>query len=133
MSEYVLSQSVEDDLDKIAQYTIERWGISQARRYGSALEAHFGALASETAKAKLVFDYWPELQVSRCEHHYVFSLRRSASPLAILAVFHESMDLPMRLRERLDDESIETYTEDRIAEFGSDEQEIDARLPKNGS
>jgi len=58
MSEYVLADGAEDDLEKIAEYTIDRWGVEQARKYG-----------------------------------------------AILAVFHENMDLPSRLQERLDDEN----------------------------
>lgn len=71
-------------------------------RYGAALEAHFRALVSGALKPLRVFDTWPELQVSRCQHHHVFSLQRSCAPLVVLAVFHESMDLPARLRERLD-------------------------------
>lgn len=101
MSDYVLADGAENDLEKIADYTITRWGVDQARRYGAALTRHFEALADEDARTKSVFEHWPELQVSRCQHHYIFSLRQSPAPIAILAVFHESMDLPDRLRERL--------------------------------
>lgn len=104
MSEYVLADSAEDDLEKIAEYTVNSWGVEQARRYGTALAAHFRALAANDVKTKAVFTNWPELLVSRCQHHYVFSLQRATSPITILAVFHENMDLPARLRERLDTE-----------------------------
>ena len=104
MSEFVLANGAEDDLENIAKYTAERWGAEQARRYGSALAAHFRALATNDLRTKVVFANWPELQVSHCQHHYVFSLHRSASPMAILAVLHENMDLPKRLHERLTNE-----------------------------
>jgi toxin ParE1/3/4 len=48
-----------------------------------------------------VLKHRPELLVSRCEHHYVFHLVRKKQCPLILAVFHESMDLMVRLRERL--------------------------------
>ena len=102
MPDYVLADAAEDDIEAIARYTIDRWGTDQARRYADVLSRHFEALAANDVKTRLVFDHWSELRVSRCQHHFVFSLRRAEGPVAILAVFHESMDLPARLRERLD-------------------------------
>ena len=104
MPDYVLARSVEDDLEQIADYTVRNWGADQALRYCTALDKHFAAVAANEVRAKPVFGNWPELVVSRCQHHFVFSLKRTGSPIAILAVFHESMDLPARLRERLDAE-----------------------------
>ena len=101
MSDYVLANGAEDDLEKIAEYTVTRWGVEQARKYESILARHFEALADQGVRTKPLFENWPELQVSRCQHHYVFSIRRAPSPTAILAVFHENMDLPSRLQERL--------------------------------
>ena len=104
MPDYLLADGAEDDLERIAKYTVARWSVEQARKYGSILARHFEALAGQDARTKPCFEDWPELQVSRCQHHYVFSLRRGPSPIAILAVFHENMDLPSRLQERMDAE-----------------------------
>tara|TARA_R110002126_G_scaffold5414_7_gene28630 strand:- start:2399 stop:2734 length:336 start_codon:yes stop_codon:yes gene_type:complete len=104
MPDYILADGEEVDLEKVAEYTIDRWGVEQARKYGSILARHFDALAGQDVRTKPPFEHWPELQVSRCQHHYVFSLRRDPAPIAILAVFHENMDLPSRLQERLDAE-----------------------------
>ena len=104
MPEYVLTSGAEDDLDKIVAYTTTRWGAGQAQRYGSELNRHFQSLVDDRARTKLVFEGWPELQMSRCEHHYVFSIRQTAAPMAILAVLHEHMDLPTRLRARLNED-----------------------------
>jgi len=67
---------------------------------------YFEALASGNVRTRSVLESWPELQASRCQHHFVFSIRRAIHPLAILGVFHENMDLPARVRERLDDDGL---------------------------
>jgi len=59
MPDYVLADSAEDDLEKIADYTIARWGVNQARRYGTTLTRHFEALAAESVKTQSVFDHSP--------------------------------------------------------------------------
>lgn len=38
----------------------------------------------------------------RCEHHYVFALRREGEALLVVALLHERMDLATRLAARLD-------------------------------
>lgn len=47
-----------------------------------------------------------EVQSSRCEHHYVISVIRAAAPLLVIGILHEKMDLPTRLRERLEAEGL---------------------------
>ena len=107
MPRYVLADGAEKDLEGIARYTIDHWGIDQARTYGAAFARHFDSLQAGQVRSKVVFDHWAELKVSRCQHHYVFSLNRDPEPLAILAVFHESMDLLSRLRDRLDEDGMQ--------------------------
>ena len=104
MPEFVLAEGAENDLDGIASYTVSTWGSDQARHYAARLTQHFHALAEGAIKTKTMFEHWPELRVSRCQHHYVFSISREDSPAAILAVLHENMDLPTRLLERLQGE-----------------------------
>ena len=43
----------------------------------------------------------PSLRMSRCKHHYVFCLPRDDAPALIVALFHERMDLMIRLTDRL--------------------------------
>jgi len=45
MAEYRLSSQAKADLDEIADYTIETFGIDQARRYRDGLEICFQTLA----------------------------------------------------------------------------------------
>ncbi len=107
MSDYELAPGAELDLLDIALYTIKKWGVKQADRYEAALEDHFIAIGQSEAHTRVVFEHWPELQLSRCEHHYTFSLQRADAPPLILAIFHEKMDLMARLRERLDLEGLQ--------------------------
>jgi len=104
MLSYRLTLDAEDDLLGIAIYTIETWGLDQADRYEAALVQCFETIADRSARTRAPIPHRPELRVCRCEHHYVFALQEEGSPTLILAVFHEKMDLMVRLRERLEDE-----------------------------
>src|SRR5688500_14046148 len=101
MPDYELSSDAEDDLRAIAAYTIATWGVAQSDRYEAALIECFEELASGGVQTRQPIPHRPEIVVCRCEHHYVFALRRRDAPILILAVLHENMDLIARLRDRL--------------------------------
>jgi len=103
MPNYELTEKADEDLKRIALYTISKWGSAQAERYGAVLEAHFDAIGTGKAKTRVFLRHRPELRVSRARHHYVFHLEREKHLPLILAVFHEHMDLMTRLRARLGD------------------------------
>jgi plasmid stabilization system protein ParE len=102
MSGYELSLDAEADLGAIAAYTLRTWGVEQTLRYELALTTCIESLASGDAVTSTPIPHRPELRAVRCGHHYVFALRRSDGPILILAVLHESMDLLVRLRSRLE-------------------------------
>lgn len=102
MPDYELTPGAESDLLDIALYTLENHGLRQTDIYEAALERNFKGINSGETRTRVVFDHWPELRVSRCEHHYVFALLRDQDCPLIVGVFHEKMDLMTRLRERLD-------------------------------
>ena len=99
--EYELSAAAERDLLEIARHPIETWGIEQAKRYETALETCFTAIGRGATHGRRILEHRPELLVTHCEHHFAFFLRREGALPLILAVFHESMDLITRLRDRL--------------------------------
>jgi len=102
MPEYRLSPDAEADLESIARYTVETWGTDQAREYQTGLVSCFKAIASGTARTTVPIAQRPEFCSLHCQHHYVFALLESGEPVSIIAVLHENMDLPTRLRERLE-------------------------------
>ena len=49
MVSYDLTPEAEEDLKGIIRYTIEQWGIEQARHYADLLEAGCQKIADETS------------------------------------------------------------------------------------
>jgi toxin ParE1/3/4 len=101
MLPYELTPAAEADLRDIVRYTLRQWGERQARRYARLLEAGFRTIAEGRAVSRAFSERYPQVRVTRCEHHYVFYLHPEGQKPRILAVLHENMDLLARLGERL--------------------------------
>ena len=101
MPDYELTPDAEVDLLDIALYTVETWGLEQMDRYEAALESSLQGIGTGETRTRAVFEHRADLRVCRCEHHYVFAQLREAAVPLIVAVFHEKMDLMVRLHERL--------------------------------
>ena len=104
MSTCDLTLEAESDLKSILRYTIEQWGVEQAQHYADLLEVGFRKIASQKAASRTFSEVYPQIRVTKCEHHYIFYLPQqptSSRPL-ILAVLHERMDLVSRLKSRLE-------------------------------
>ena len=101
MPEYELTTFAEDDLKSIARYTIDTWGLEQAKCYEAFLVKGFRQIAQNRITARVFLSHRPDLLFTHCEQHYIFySLRETQCPL-IIAIFHERMDLMQRLKNRL--------------------------------
>lgn len=103
MRPYDLTPSALDDLKEIARYTLTTWGKKQSLTYADLLEKHFCAIAARTAYGRTFSKRYPQILVSRCEHHYIFYLHPEGKPPCILAILHERMDIVNRLKNRLDE------------------------------
>jgi len=101
MPDYELTDFAEDDLKGIARYTVDTWGLKQAKQYEAKLVKRFRHLSQGRITPRQFLSTRPDLLFTHCEHHYIFySIREAQCPL-ILAVFHERMNLMQRLKERL--------------------------------
>jgi toxin ParE1/3/4 len=100
MALYELTPDSDADLEEIARYTILEWGSQQASLYLDKLHNHFGSIASKNIIPKTFSKQFPQLLVTRCEHHYVFYLHPKKTKPVILAILHEKMDMVNRLKER---------------------------------
>jgi plasmid stabilization system protein ParE len=101
MPEYELTTFAEDDLKSIARYTLDTWGLEQAKRYERVLVTRFRQIAKGHISPRAFLSHRPDLLFTHCEHHYIFYRPREAQCPLILAVFHERMDLMQRLKGRL--------------------------------
>ena len=96
MAEYRLSNQAKADLNEIADYTIEKFGIDQARRYRDGLETCFQTLADTPMVGRSAAAFAPELRRYEIQAHVVFY--RPEDPGAfIVRVLHESRDFPRHL------------------------------------
>lgn len=98
---YVLSAAAEADLRDVIRYTRKQWGDAQTRSYVAKLQAGMESVAAGEGFFKDMSALYLGLRMVRCEHHYIFCLPRDDAPALVLAIFHERMDLMVRLAARL--------------------------------
>lgn len=100
-ADYVLLPAAEADLRGIIRYTRKQWGDAQTRAYVAKLRRCIENMADGQALSRNMAALYPGLRMAHCEHHYIFCLPRDHAPLAVVAIFHERMDLMVRLADRL--------------------------------
>lgn len=98
MNAYHLSKEADRDIENIAEYTLEKWGVTQVNKYVGGLidcfkdianNDHFGQDASEFAPGLYRFGY---------ESHIIFFVRQEENVL-IVRVLHSQMDFRRHLDE----------------------------------
>src|SRR5688572_1204371 len=101
MSKYELTKAAEADLREIAQYTNKQWGQQQARQYANALIRTFQSIADGDVVSRSFSTRFPQMRVTRCEHHHVFYFHNKEKIPCIIAVLHKRMDMLTRLADRI--------------------------------
>ena len=91
MAKYRLSKRAFADIVGIGEYTIERFGIEQARRYRDRLEDALQTLADNPERGRAADDIAPGLRRSNYQSHAVF-YRLEARGVLIVRVLHQRMD-----------------------------------------
>lgn len=98
---YVLTLAAEADVRDIIRHTRKQWGDAQTRGYVAKLQAGMESVAKGEGFFKDMSALYPGLRMVRCEHHYIFCMPRDDAPALVVAVFHERMDLMVRLATRM--------------------------------
>jgi plasmid stabilization system protein ParE len=93
--------SAEDDIKDIARYTLKQWGKKQSLQYAALLEESFLDIVGGTSLSRAFSEHYPQIQVTRCEHHYIFYTHLEGQRPCIIAVLHERMDRVAKLKNRL--------------------------------
>ncbi len=101
MFPYELIPAAEADLREIARYTRQQWGEAESRHYAQLLTSCFQKIADGEIVSRSFSTLFPELLVTRCEHHFIFYLHPEVQKPEIIAVLHEPMDMIARIRYRL--------------------------------
>ena len=96
MPGYRLSREAESDIGDIARYTIERFGIEQARTYRDSMISCFQSLA-ENPGSGIKADYIRE-GYRRFDHRSHVIFYKSEGPdILIFRVLHKRMNAPRHL------------------------------------
>ena len=93
MNNYRLSRLAAADLEEIAEYTIERFGIEQARRSRDGLKTCFVQLTNNPAIGRRAEQLIQGLRRFQHQSHVVFYITERES-LLIVRVLHSSVDVP---------------------------------------
>ena len=96
MPKYRLSRKAEEDIDDIASYTIEQFGIEQARTYRDSMIACFRSLC-ETPGIGRKLDHIRE-GYRRFDHRsHVIFYKSVGRDILIVRVLHKRMNAPRHL------------------------------------
>jgi toxin ParE1/3/4 len=92
MVDYRLSQKAAADLDAVAEFTIQKFGIDQARRYRDSLKNCFERLADNPELGRRAEQLARGLKRFEHQSHIVF-YTSDADGLLIVRVLHSRMDV----------------------------------------
>lgn len=108
MSGYRFYPTADARQDEIWDYTLNEWGEQQAEKYIIELHSHLSKLANnkllwQDLPTRLVIPNDLSLSVyfSHYSKHYIFFRELSDGTIGIMTILHETMDVPIRLKEDL--------------------------------
>jgi toxin ParE1/3/4 len=91
MADYRLSRLAQRDLDRIFDYTVAQWGLTQAMRYTDLIELSCAELAIAPQQAKGCAYIRPGYRLQHIGHHVIY-FRQTSYGIAIVRILHERMD-----------------------------------------
>jgi toxin ParE1/3/4 len=86
----LFSQAAQDDLRHILEYTVQRWGLTQAAQYYADLQLCFQVLAANPGMGKACAEISPGLRRHESGKHVVF-YRLRPDGIRVTRVLHQQM------------------------------------------
>ena len=96
MAGYVLRPKAREDLERIGDYTLERWGDRQEEIYLGMLNQALLSLVDEPELGRPADAIAPGLRKLRTGRHMVFYLI-SETNIDVIRILHQSMDYEQHL------------------------------------
>jgi toxin ParE1/3/4 len=96
MKEIRLTPEATGDLAAIRRYSMNQWGIEQARSYLSGLGILFGRIAQGVARTRPADDIRPDYRRIRYRSHVVFLVEDDAA-IRIVRILHARRDFEAHL------------------------------------
>ncbi len=96
MSGYKLSPAARADLDRIWEYTVERWSLAQAERYIGDIDDACRQLAAGQRISQVV-DVRDGYRKSRVGSHVLYFKVGKRAEMVVMRILHTSMDVRRHL------------------------------------
>lgn len=97
MAKVILRQEAIDDLNKIWDYTFEKWSESQADKYYATIKFACKEIAENPELGREYTDISRNLLGLRSGKHIIFYHLISDDEIEVIRILHERMDLKNRL------------------------------------
>ena len=94
---YILSPLAQIDLDRIWDYTAQRWGIDQAELYIRQLWQHINAAAAQPMIGRACPEVRAGYHNCRSGSHFIF-YRLINGGIEVVRILHERMDFARHLQ-----------------------------------
>jgi len=99
MAEYRLTKKAEEDLNKIWNYTFDKWSEEQADNYYSMLLDFCQNIADNPVLGKYYEGIRTDLFGLKANRHIIFYRKINPGLIEITRILHERMDLKNRIKE----------------------------------
>tara|TARA_R110002111_G_scaffold246894_1_gene309693 strand:- start:31 stop:330 length:300 start_codon:yes stop_codon:yes gene_type:complete len=99
MAEFKLTKKAIEDLDKIWNYTFDKWSETQADKYYAMLISNCAEIANNSDLGKSYEGITPNLRGVKANRHIIFFRKMEDSHLEIIRILHGRMDLKKRIKE----------------------------------
>lgn len=97
MRSVILRPEAEVDIEDTADYTIEQWGIEQARHYVGDIRRTIEYLAVNGLRHPEEAEVFPGLRRARSGHHFIFYLIDDER-VDVVRILHERRDRVRQLK-----------------------------------
>lgn len=97
MSNYRITKLAQHDLEKIWEYTINEWSLSQAEKYIDSLLSSFEAIGDGKTQGKAIDSIRKGYKKALHGKHYIFFRLSPDYVVEIIRVLHVSMDIERHL------------------------------------
>lgn len=99
MSSYKLTNKAVNDLNKIWNYTFDKWSEKQADKYYIMLLNKCQEIATQSSLGKKYLGISEELFGVKADRHIIFYRVLKNKPIEISRILHNRMDLKNRITE----------------------------------
>jgi len=93
MTHFILSPAAKNDLDKIWNYTIKKWGEAQAERYIRDIKAACYDLVASNKNSLSAENIKSGYRKSLVGSHIIFFKIHSDGTINIIRILHQQMDV----------------------------------------